>query len=144
MVKRVSNIGLAVRDAIATADTYCKFFGFKKVKELAVPEGGVAKSILLWTGNCYIEIMEPMEGDFPLKKFVEKRGEGLYQITLVVDDVDKEAQELENKGARLNKWTLDKEKGITVAYLHPKSTSGVVFELITEEMLDQWEVPRQA
>ena len=82
--------------------------------------------------------MEPTEADSPLKRSVSKRGEGLFQITLIVDDVDKEAEELEKKGAKVMRWRIDPEIDAIPAYVNPKSTSGVVYELITEAMLDKW------
>jgi catechol 2,3-dioxygenase-like lactoylglutathione lyase family enzyme len=131
LIKRVSNIGIAVRDAATTADAYCKYFGLKREKELAVPEAGVRKSILLRVGsNNFLEIIEPSEDDSPTRRFVDRRGEGLFQVTMVVDRIDEEVLRLE------------KEKDVTVAYVDPKSTSGVVFELITEAMLDKWGVER--
>ncbi len=139
MIKRVSNICIAVKDADATANTYRRLFGLEKEKELEIPEAGVKKSILLRVGkNIFFEIMEPTEADGPLKRFVDKRGEGLFQITLVVDDIDKEAEELERKGAKVMKWTIDSKNEVTPAYVNPKYTSGVVFELITEALLDKW------
>tara|TARA_B100000315_G_scaffold243775_1_gene267554 strand:- start:474 stop:659 length:186 start_codon:yes stop_codon:yes gene_type:complete len=61
---------------------------------------------------------------------------------MVVDRIDEEVLRLEKEGAKVMKWTIDKEKDVTVAYVDPKSTSGVVFELITEAMLDKWGVER--
>ena len=143
LIKRVSNIGIAVRDAATTADAYCKYFGLKREKELAVPEAGVRKSILLRVGsNNFLEIIEPSEDDSPTRRFVDRRGEGLFQVTMVVDRIDEEVLRLEKEGAKVMKWTIDKEKDVTVAYVDPKSTSGVVFELITEAMLDKWGVER--
>ncbi len=140
MIKRVSNIGIAAKDAEATANTYCQLFGLNKEHEFDFSEVGVSKSILVRVGRNMLEIMEPAEGDVPLRRAIEKRGEGLFQISVIVDDVEKTAKELEIKGAKVMIWRIGEKRDIPVAYINPKYTGGVAFEICTDAMMDQYGV----
>lgn len=81
-------------------------------------------------GETRIELMEPTEDESPVAKFIEKRGEGIHHISLKVDNIDAVLQDLKRKGLKLvdEKSRIGAE-GVKVAFIHPKSTRRVLFEL---------------
>ena len=136
---KFGNIGIAVKDAEATADAYCKLFGVKRGVEHSWPEGGVEKNILIpIVGNdVFIEILEPSEVDTPLKRFVEERGEGLYEIIWYVDDVDKALKELDEREIKVSKIPVE-ELNDSVYYIGRKHTSGVIVEFSNPAAWKYW------
>lgn len=81
-------------------------------------------------GQTKIELLEPTDEESTIAKFIEKRGEGIHHIAYATENVNEALKEMENKGVRL----IDKEarggaEGLRIAFLHPKSTGGVLTEL---------------
>ena len=143
MFKRVSNIGIVVKDAATTADNYMKFFGLEKYWDRHLPEAGAERDILLripgGSKDATFEILQPVESsESPMRRFLDKRGEGLFHITMVVDDVGEAAKELEAKGVSVWKEVTDAENNFETAFVNPKFTSGVSFEMVTEKMVSTW------
>jgi len=132
MIKRVGCIAIAVKDSKATAAKYMDLLGMEKALDYSLPDVGIKHSELLRLGELFIELIEPTDSDTPLKRFVEKQGEGFFQLALLTDDVDAELKRLGEKGARVSRMVISQEKNIISGYISPKSTSGVVMELTTE------------
>ena len=132
MIKRIGCIAIAVKDAKTTSEKYIELFGMEKALEYELPDVGIKHSVLLRLEGLFVEIIEPNDNDTPLSRFIEKRGEGLFQLALLTDDLDAQIKDLEQKGARVSKMVISKEKNIVSGYVSPKSTSGVVMELTTE------------
>ena len=81
-------------------------------------------------GETKIELLEPMNEESTIAKFIENNGEGVHHLAFCVDDIAESLSEVESKGVRL----IDKEprngaEGLQIAFLHPKSTQGVLTEL---------------
>jgi methylmalonyl-CoA/ethylmalonyl-CoA epimerase len=81
-------------------------------------------------GETTIELVQPTSDDSPLVKFLETKGPGIHHICLEVDDIEGEVEELKKRGARM----IDEEPrpgahGARVAFVHPKSSGGVLIEL---------------
>src|SRR5205814_1912668 len=94
-----------------------------------VEEQGV-RVAKLELGNTHIELLEPLGPDTPVGKFIAKRGTGLHHICLGVEDIEGELSKLKGQGVKL----IDEKPrvgadGASIAFLHPKSTSGVLLEL---------------
>ncbi len=81
-------------------------------------------------GDAMVELTQPLAEDSPLSKFLEKRGEGIHHIALEVDDVVKELARLKAEGFQLiDEQPRTGSHGMIIAFLHPKSTNGVLIEL---------------
>ena len=141
MIRRVSNIVVTVNDAGATADNYCRLFGLKKIMDRPSREAGIERDILLEiTEDMTLEITQPLDSPeaSPMRRFLNKRGEGLFSFSVVVDDVDEATKELESKGAQVWKFMSDEENKFYTGFVHPKATSGVSIEMVTEKMVQTW------
>ena len=122
MIKGIIHAGILVKNLDEAVSLYCDLFGLEHPPEFKeFPEEGM-KHALLRVGEQELELMEPLpEGT--LAKVLERRGEGLHHIRLEVSDMESLVKALKEKGATLI------ERGPKVAFLHPKATKGVLFEL---------------
>lgn len=128
MIKRLDHIATVVRNLDEALEVYAKVFDLKPHRIETVPEQGV-KAALLPVGDGEIELLEPIDPESGVAKFLERRGEGLHHICLEVDDIEQELKHLKSKGVEL----IDKEprSGLAgrVAFIHPRSAKGVLIEL---------------
>ncbi|MBF8264887.1 MAG: methylmalonyl-CoA epimerase [Dehalococcoidia bacterium] len=128
MIKNIAHIGIAVKNMDDAVKAY-KALGLKLEKVESVPEQGV-KTGFLPVGGGYVEFLEALNAESGIAKFIEKRGEGIHHICLEVDNLEKELQSLSANGVEL----IDKQprKGVEgkIAFVHPKSTKGVLIELV--------------
>lgn len=129
MVEKIDHIGIAVKDIKKSLELYEKVLGIKCIGEEVVEEQKV-KTAFLPIGDTEIELLESTSDDGPIAKFIEKRGEGLQHIAFKVDNIDKKLEELKEKGIRL----IDEKArigagGSKIAFIHPKSTGGVLIEI---------------
>ncbi|MBW1678572.1 MAG: methylmalonyl-CoA epimerase [Deltaproteobacteria bacterium] len=130
---KIDHIGIAVKDIEAALKFYAEILGLKLEGEEVVAEQKV-KTAFLPVGDTEVELLESTEADGPIAKFIEKRGEGFQHIAFKVDDLEATLRELEEKGIRL----IDRKPRIgagnkKIAFLHPKSTFGVLVELSEEQ-----------
>lgn len=125
---KIEHIGIAVKDLNAANKTYELLLGEAAYKEEIVSSENV-KTSFFKVGESKIELLEGL-GDDAISKFIEKRGEGLHHIAFAVDNIEEKMRELHLKGFKL---LSDKPKkgadNKLVAFLHPKSASGVLVEL---------------
>jgi methylmalonyl-CoA epimerase len=129
MIKRIDHIAIAVKNLDEALKLYNNLFGVKPSKIETVPQQGVKAALLPVGKGGEIELLEPIDPQGGIAKFLENRGEGIHHICLEVDDVDRELRTLADKGVQL----IDKQgrPGLAgkVGFLHPKSTKGVLIEL---------------
>ena len=130
---KIDHIGIAVKDIEAALKFYSETLGLKLEGEEVVAEQKV-KTAFLPVGDTEVELLESTESDGPIAKFIEKKGEGFQHIAFKVDDLEATLNELEEKGIRL----IDRKPRIgagnkKIAFLHPKSTFGVLVELSEEQ-----------
>ncbi|MFH1639010.1 MAG: methylmalonyl-CoA epimerase [Chloroflexota bacterium] len=129
MIKRVHHVAIAVTNIDEALKLYENLFGVKVSKIEAVPEQGVKAAMITMGDGGEIEFLEPIDPNCGVAKFLENKGEGIHHICLEVDDIDKTLSSLAEKGCQL----IDKKsrKGLAgqIAFLHPKSTEGVLIEL---------------
>ena len=128
-MKKIEHLGIAVHDLEASNLLFQKLLGVPHYKIEEVESEGVRTSFFK-TGPNKIELLEAIDPDSPIAKFLEKRGEGLHHIAFAVDDLEAEISRLVGEGFTV----LDKvpKKGADnklVAFLHPKGTNGVLIEL---------------
>jgi methylmalonyl-CoA/ethylmalonyl-CoA epimerase len=134
MFKNISHIGIAVRNLMQSADTFHKLFNIKDIHVEAVPDQKVNVAVFDVGGNR-IELLEGSSQDSPISEFIEKKGEGIHHISFEVDDIEKEISRLKSEGFRLiDEKPRNGADGNMVAFLHPKTTNGVLIEL-TQKIL---------
>jgi methylmalonyl-CoA epimerase len=129
MIKKVDHIAIAVRNLDEALQLYDKLFGARPSKIEIIPQQGVKAALIPMGQGSEIELLEPIDPQSGVAKFIESRGEGIHHICLEVEDVDRELDTLAAKGVQL----IDKQgrHGLAgkVGFLHPKSTKGVLIEL---------------
>jgi lactoylglutathione lyase/methylmalonyl-CoA/ethylmalonyl-CoA epimerase len=131
MIKGLLHVAIAVKNLEETLAVWESVFGLKPSHIEEVPEQGV-KAALIPVGDGEIELLEPINPEGGVAKFIERRGEGIHHICLQVDNIDKELKSLAERGVEL----IDKvgRKGLAgrVGFLHPRATKGVLVELAQE------------
>ena len=132
MIKKIEHIGIAVENSKKSNEIFEKLFGTTSYKTELVESEGV-KTYFYMLGESKIELLEATEEDSPIKKFINKRGQGMHHLALHVEDIHSELARLKNLGFE----TIgDIKKGADnklICFLHPKSTSGVLIELCQED-----------
>ena len=126
---KLSHIGIAVSDLDAAAGLY-RLLGIEALHREIIPDQGV-ELMVLPVGGTRIELLRPLSSDTPVARFIAKRGEGLHHIALEVDDIRAALDQCREAGMEL----LDAEprigaEGALIAFLNPKSTNGVLMELV--------------
>ena len=88
---------------------------------------------MIQIGQSHIELLQPTAEDSPIAKFIEKKGPGIHHLAVSVDDIEKVLHEYEQKGVRMiDTVPRDGAHGTKIAFIHPKSTNGVLLELCME------------
>lgn len=125
----IEHIGIAVRNLEASAEFYKKVFGLECYSIEEVEEQKVRTAFFM-IGNTKIELLESTDPDGPIGKFIEKRGEGIHHIAFAVKDIEKQLKQAEANGVVLiDKAPRKGAENLDIAFLHPKSTSGVLIEI---------------
>ncbi|MDX1806818.1 MAG: methylmalonyl-CoA epimerase [Paenisporosarcina sp.] len=128
-MKKVDHIGIAVRNLDETIPYYTETLGLKvlKIEEVASESVRVA---FIDAGNVKLELLEPMSEQSAIHTFIEKKGEGIHHIAFGVEGIEERMTELREKGIRiLNEQPKIGAGGAKVAFIHPKSSFGVLYEL---------------
>ena len=132
MAKQVGHIGVLVKNLDESAKIYQDFFGATLTEVKIVAEQGVKVGMLSFADGPNIELLEPLP-DSRMAAALEKRGEGVQHISFDVDNIDREIASLADKGVEF----IDKKarRGVEgmVAFIHPKSVSGVLVELCQKD-----------
>ena len=128
MIEKIDHIGIAVKDLEKACDAFnqlnIKVAGKELVEEQKV------KVAFLPVGDSELELLESTSPDGPIARFIEKKGEGIQHIAFKVNNLEKMLEELKKEGVRL----IDEKPrygagGAKIAFLHPKSTNGILIEL---------------
>ncbi len=127
---RIDHIGIAVNDLDAAVQLYGGSFGMAEQHRETVEEQGV-EAILLEVGEGHIELIKPLSDDTGVAKFIARHGEGMHHVAYQVDDIDAALERVREAGLRL----IDEKprtgiRNSRVAFLHPKSTGGVLTEIV--------------
>ncbi len=133
MLKKINHIGLAVKNIEASLPFYRDALGmvFEGTEEVAEQKVRVA---FLAIGESRIELLEPTSDDSPVAKFLDKNGEGVHHLAYEVEDLEKALADLKAQGVRLiDELPRKGAHGTSIAFLHPKSTGGVLTELCRAE-----------
>jgi len=129
MIEKIDHIGIAVRSIGKTSELLSNILGLKVTGEEIVEEQKV-KVAFLPLGDNELELLESTSPEGPITRFIEKKGEGIQHIAFRVDNIEKVLEELKKEGVRL----IDEKPrygagGARIAFLHPKSTNGILIEL---------------
>lgn len=130
MLEKIDHVGVAVLDLDQGIETY-KGLGFKYLGRETVAEQGVEVAFFQ-IGESKFELLCPLGEDTPIGRFIAKNGGkgGVQQVAITVDDIDAEMARLKNAGFTLLQQTpVNGAHNTRVAFLHPKSTEGVLLEL---------------
>ncbi len=128
-ITHIEHIGIAVRNIEEQLPYYEQILGLK-CYNIEVVEDQKVKTAFFKVGETKIELLEPTSEDSTIAKFIEKRGEGVHHIAYATKSVKEALKKADEKGVRL----IDKEprqgaEGLSIAFLHPKSTGSVLTEL---------------
>ncbi len=128
-VTMIEHIGIAVKNLAESIRFYEDVLGLKcyAVEEV---EDQKVRTAFFMIGQTKIELLESTEPSGPIGKFIEKKGEGIHHLAFKVTGLEKVLAEVEAKGIQL----IDKKprigaENLSIAFLHPKSTNGVLTEL---------------
>lgn len=131
-MKKIEHIGIAVRDIAESEALFSKLFDTQPYKQELVEAQKVLTSFLR-VGNSKIELLQATSQDSVIQKFIDKKGPGFHHIAFAVTDIKSEMKRLSEEGFRL----LQEEPSLgadnkLVCFLHPKSTDGMLVELVQE------------
>ena len=128
MIQKIDHLGIVVRSIDEAIDYYEKVLGLSCKGREEVPVQKVRTAFFL-VGEVRLELIEPTSADSPVAKYLEKHGEGLHHVGFATDDIIRQLQQAKQAGCNLIDETPVKGAGgKLVAFLHPKSTHGVLTE----------------
>ena len=134
-MKKIEHIGIAVKDLEASNKVFASLFGQEHYKTELVDSEHVITSFFK-SGPNKIELLQATDSNSPIAKFIEKRGEGIHHIAFSVDNIEDEIRRLKNEGfIFINETPKKGADNKWVAFLHPKSTNGILIELCQEIIL---------
>jgi methylmalonyl-CoA/ethylmalonyl-CoA epimerase len=129
---KLDHIGIAVKNLEESLKFYQEALGLV-LEGVEIVRDQKVKTAFLPVGDTHIELLEPTDPESPVGKFIAKRGEGIHHIAIKVENLQQHLENLDNKDIVL----IDKEPKLgannkKIAFVHPKSTSGVLLELCEE------------
>ena len=128
-MKKIEHIGIAVKDIEKSNEVFTSLFGKPHYKIEDVESEGVKTSFFM-CGPNKIELLQATHKESPIAKFIEKKGEGIHHIAFAVEDIEEEIKRLVKEGFQMIHYTPKKgADNKLIAFLHPKSTNGVLVEL---------------
>ncbi len=131
-MNKIEHIGIAVKNLKDSNELFANLFGEPHYKMEEVESEGV-KTSFFKVGVNKIELLEASKKESPIAKFIEKKGEGIHHIAFDVEDIEAEIKRLKGEGfIVLNETPKKGADNKLVAFLHPKSTNGVLIELCQE------------
>ena len=125
---KIDHIAIAVNDVEAAMKQYQEALDVKNVEFETVESEGVKVGIL-HLENGRIELMEPTNDSSPIKKFLDKKGEGLHHMALETNNIEGEVTRMEGCGIQFLGKVRPGSAGTKVIFIHPKSLRGVLAEL---------------
>ena len=132
-ITHIEHIGIAVKNLQESIKYYEDVLGLEcySIEEVADQK---VRTAFFKVGQTKIELLESTEPDGPIGKYIEKRGEGIHHLAFHVNNLQGALKEVETKNVRLIDSSPRKgAEGLDIAFLHPKSTNGVLTELCEEK-----------
>lgn len=136
---KIDHLGIAVKSLEESLKFYRETLGLSVSVTEIVEDQGVEVAMLP-LGESRIELLQAIDPSSPVARFIEKRGQGIHHICIEVDDIVKKLSEMKSAGAQL----IDEQPkrgagGHLIAFVHPKSTAGVLIELVQKTEGDNLE-----
>ena len=130
MLNKIYNLGYVVEDIETASRFYRENFGVEPTRPEVVEEQGIIATMFR-VGESMVELVQPTGPDTPVGRFLSRRGEGFHHVAYQVDDLESALRELRKNGLEI----IDEEprvgaRGTRMAFVHPKSTFGVLTELV--------------
>lgn len=125
---KIDHIAIAVNDVVESARVYKQALGVDDVEFETVESEGV-KVAIIRLDNGRIELMQPTNDSSPIKKFLEKKGQGLHHLALETEDIHGEVSRMQECGVQFLGQVRPGSAGTKVTFIHPKSLEGVLAEL---------------
>ena len=125
---KIDHIAIAVNDVVESAKVYQQALGVDSVEFETVESEGV-KIAIIELENGRIELMQPTNDSSPIKKFLDKKGQGLHHMALETDNIEGEVERMEGCGIQFLGEVRPGSAGTKVTFIHPKSLNGVLTEL---------------
>ena len=126
----IHHLGVAVEDLDEALSTYERLFGAELEHRATVPDQGV-EAAAVRVGDGRVELLEPLEADTPVGRFLAKRGPGMHHVAYEVADVQLAVTQLANAGAEMiDERPREGLFGLQVAFVHPDSVHGVLAEVV--------------
>ena len=125
---KIDHIAIAVNNVESAAKEYQQALGVDSVEFETIESEGVRVAII-HLDNGRIELMEPTNDSSPIKKFLEKKGEGLHHVALETDNIENEVERMQGCGIQFLGKIRSGSAGTKVIFIHPKSLHGVLVEL---------------
>lgn len=132
VLTEIDHIGLAVEDIEATVSWYERMFGAQVAHQERIESDGVEEA-LIKVADSYLQILTPYADTSPLKKWMDRNGEGIHHVGYRVASTEDVLEHCKAEGARVvDEHPRTGSRGTTVAFLHPKSSFGALIELVQE------------
>ncbi len=127
-ILKIDHVGVAVKSAAESARLFSDALGLETEEEILNDRN--LKIVMAKVGESRVELLEDLDANGTIAKFVEKHGEGLHHIAFEVDDVNEAAKKMKENGYRVLSEPQPGAGGTVVAFVHPKDTHGVLLELV--------------
>lgn len=130
MIRKVDHIGIAVRDLEKSIALWAGVFNLKEPEIEEIIERKVRIAEFPLKGGSSLELISPLGEDSPVAKFLDSKGEGIHHFCFEVEDIEKDVENLMNKGIEFVQNRPHKgAKGSAIAFIHPRNLNGVLIEL---------------
>lgn len=142
-VTRIDQVGIAVEDLDETLEFYARAFGIHAISREYVEHDGIEEA-MIDVGGVHLQLVASAREDSPIDRFIERRGPGLHHMGIAVRDLDATLDHLRSEGVEL----IDEEPrigggGHRIAFVHPRSTGGVLIELIDDSEAAALDTPSE-
>jgi len=133
MIRKIDHLGIAVKNLEESVSYYEKALGMK-CEHIEEVESQKVRTAFFHCGDVHIELLEATSDESPIAKFIEKNGEGIHHIAFDTDDIQAQLKQASDNGVKLiHEKPFEGAANKLVAFLHPKTTHGVLTELCTDK-----------
>lgn len=126
----LDHVGIAVHDLDRAVEGYRARYGVSPLSREVVETQGVEEAMIP-VGGSFVQLLAPLDGDNPVSRFLERRGEGLHHLAFLVADIDAALRHLLSEGANLvDETPRPGSRGSRIAFVHPADLTGTLIELV--------------
>lgn len=125
---RIDHIAIVVKDLESALENFRNIISINHVDLEDVPTEKV-KVAILKLEDTKIELVQPLEPDSPISKFLKEKGEGIHHLAITADDIEKDVERASSNGAKILGGIRSGSYGRKITFIHPKSVNGVLMEI---------------